>query len=426
MEQSRTLQALDLSENGFAKGFCKALLETLQSGLTIRRLCLAKNQFTPACGHYLRLFIQRHPLLVSLDLSGNPLKDKGLLRLAEAMKENTTVQTLDLSSTEMTDVAGGSFAEVIRANATLQRLYLEQNTLTDGSGIGIAMALEANATLAVLSLADNELRDGTAGALLKALQVNTTLSHLDVGCNDFGCHSYVHLTKMIEQKQRLLAANVEELAQRHINWLKEEEVRLFQLRAEIRRRTAEVASARQVSADSTELLLQLITENKAQAEAARARIEELDALLAAAEGLRRQKMAEFKARQAELEHRQAAALGEFQACFGKKQAAFGAVTKKNILLEQLKNQKKKELSEVEQRRDNARDQLRALVEDALRAKALMLHEEQMDAARAKQREAAQRRSPAPAKRPKGKKKRPKVTQADGQVRATADVAENPA
>jgi vacuolar-type H+-ATPase subunit I/STV1 len=265
-------------------------------------------------------------------------------------------------------VSGIAFAEVLRVNTALQRLYVERNTLTDESAVRFATALEANSTLAVLSLADNELHDGTADALLKAMQVNTTLSHLDIGCNDFGCQAYVHLMKMIEQKQRLLAANIEEIAQRHINWLKEEEVRLFQLRSEIRQRTAEVASAREVSAASTETLKEMVTEKKAQADAARATLEELDKNLAATENLRRQ----------------SAALNEFQGYFSKRQAALGALGKKNAMLEQTKAQIKRGLSEVEQRRDDTRDQLRAIIGDVMRAKALIREEEQMEALQAQQ------------------------------------------
>jgi Ran GTPase-activating protein (RanGAP) involved in mRNA processing and transport len=403
MEQSRHLEAVDLSVNGFAKEFCKALLEATQSGLTVKRLGLAKNQFTAACAAYISVFLKQHPLLVFLDLSGNPMKDKGLLKLVEALKGHPGLQTIDLSRTEMTDVSGTGIAEVIRVNTALQRLYLEQNTLTDVSGVAIANALEVNRTLAVLSLADNELRDASAEALLKALAANTTLSHLDIGCNDFGCHSYVTLTKTIEQKQRLLAANVAELAQRHIKWLKEEEVRLFELRTEIRQRTSEVAAAKELSTDTRALLRQIIAEKKQETEEARARIDELDEQFAETENLRREKMVEFKALVAELEHRQGIAMGEFNNCFGRKQAAFGAVTKKRIQFEEQKSLRKRQLSEIEQRRDNAREQLRAIVEDIMRAKGLMIQEEQMEALK-RQEEEAQRRRTAKGKRSKGKKK----------------------
>jgi Ran GTPase-activating protein (RanGAP) involved in mRNA processing and transport len=300
MEQSKTLKSLDLSENGFGKSFCQSLLETIQIGITVRRISLARNQFTPACGYYLRAFIVQHHLLVSLDLSGNPLKDKGLLKIAEAMKTNTNVQTLDVSNTEMTDVSGVAFAEVIRVNTSLQRLYLEQGTLTDISGVLIAGALETNITLASLSLADNELKDVTADAILKAFQINTTLSHLNVNCNDFGCHAYVQLTKTIEQKQRLLAANVEEVAQRHINWLKEEEMRLFQIRGKIRQLTADVAAATEVSEASSESLKQMEVDKKTEMENARITIEELDERIVEVESLRRHKMIAFKEKRREI------------------------------------------------------------------------------------------------------------------------------
>jgi hypothetical protein len=156
---------------------------------------------------------------------------------------NTTMNSLDLENTGMTDVSAKEFAEVIKTHPALLRFYMGENSITDVAGVPIANALETNTILAVLSMPNNELTDDTALAILKALSTNTTVNTLDIGWNDFGCQVYVQLAHMIEQHQRQLSLNVEEMAMRHISWLKEEEKRLFQFRADIREKVEEIELA---------------------------------------------------------------------------------------------------------------------------------------------------------------------------------------
>jgi hypothetical protein len=254
--------------------------------------------------------------------------------------------------------------------------------------------------LMVLSMPNNELRDETALAILRALSTNTTINTLDIGWNDFGCQVYVQLTRMIEQHQRQLSLNVEEMAMRHISWLKQEERRLFQFRADIREKVQEIGFVTAHRTEKAESLASYKREKLEEVQRAEAENEQLDGAMSGVGDTRKVKLAEYHELRQELEERQGKALGEYQGFATRRQSMVMINAKKTAAVAELERETAREVAALRKRIDDAREQLTSAVRDVLQAKAAILESEAMEALR--QQEAAAAPKTAKGGRAKGK------------------------
>jgi len=242
-----SLRSLDLSDNNFGLGLVRALCDVFVNGTKITSLSLAKNNLGPETADFIGLIVSNAPSLQSFDISLNPFKDKGCSDIVHSLKLNTTLISLNMSDTMLSDMAAVYISEVISTHPSLSRLYLSSNTITDKGGVLIAKALENNSILTYLSLKNNELKDLTSEALIVSFKKNCTLADIDLSYNDFGYRSYVQLMKVIDSHKRALSSNVATLALKHIDFLKEEEQKLFKYRDDIVQREFAVADAEEQS-----------------------------------------------------------------------------------------------------------------------------------------------------------------------------------
>ena len=120
------------------------------------------------------------PSLKSLELPRARVGIAGAAALAEALLQNTEVETAELSSNEFPDAAFALFAPVVARNRTLRSLsfYYNHQVGEPGSSPGVvqlAEALHGNQTLTLLDLGHCIVGDDGAAALAAALRVNNTL-----------------------------------------------------------------------------------------------------------------------------------------------------------------------------------------------------------------------------------------------------------
>lgn len=125
------------------------------------------------------------PGLKTLELPRARVGLAGAAALAEALLQNTEVETADLHYNEFPDAAFALFAPVFARNRTLRCVdfYFNHQIGEPGSSPGIvqlAEALHGNETLTALSLGHCIVGDDGAVALAGALRVNHTLLKLNL------------------------------------------------------------------------------------------------------------------------------------------------------------------------------------------------------------------------------------------------------
>ena len=262
--QNQCLKYLDLSENNLGLKFILKLVQVFFNNSKLISLSLSKNNLGPETVEYLGIILENSPNLKHLNLSSNPFKDESLIYISNSIKKNDHILTLDLSDTMMGDLSTTILAEALIDHKSLQNLYLSSNNITDKSGVLIAKSLENNITLSYLSLKNNELNDLTSNALIKTLKINLTINDIDLSYNDFSYKSYVDLMKALDLHKQKINSNISGFAQKHINWLKKEEQKLFNYKDEILLQEIAVKEAENESLEKQNQLTELEEQKKTE------------------------------------------------------------------------------------------------------------------------------------------------------------------
>ena len=120
----------------------------------------------------LRQFVERltqnDPTLQQLDLGGNSIGEAGAQAIADALRENSTLQQLDLS-----DNGIGSPGSLTPASQAGSDSDSESDNEIEGAGArAIADALRQNSTLQQLELVGNDIQEAGKQAIKDILRSN--------------------------------------------------------------------------------------------------------------------------------------------------------------------------------------------------------------------------------------------------------------
>jgi Ran GTPase-activating protein (RanGAP) involved in mRNA processing and transport len=405
LEISKALRALDVSGNHLGQVFVRRLLLAFQNGAKLRTLNLAKNRLGPECEEVLNQLLREFPTIQHLNLANNVFKDRALITMAEGFKQNTTLLTLDLSGVGMMDGAASAWAAAIGENQFLQRFYVVGNKITDVGGVLLGKALAQNKSLVIFSLRNNELKDDTADALLEAIAVNNTVSDIDVTYNDFSYRSYIKLTQTIEEHKRTLNSNIAEVAGRHIEWLKDEERRLFDYRAQIKQQQEAVESITGTRDLKRVELQNLKQRTQEETNEIQANLDEIRAKYDEISEERRVQQQAYNDAKLQLELKQSAASQTFQTLAAKRQSAHTRLLRAEAKKKETFEGNAKRINDLKQQLNDLREQLQATIEETLEAKKALLESEERQ--KEEERLAALAANPEEAPKKGKRKKSPK-------------------
>jgi Ran GTPase-activating protein (RanGAP) involved in mRNA processing and transport len=427
LEFASNLRFLDLGDNELGITFLKRLHGALQVGTGLETLNLRKNRFGPESAELLHFLIRDFPSLHHLNLSGNVLKDPALSHIADALNHTEALLTLDLSECGMGDSSASIFAGIIGEKCSLQRFYVATNHITDVGGVLLGKALATNKNVVVLSLRNNELRDETAAAILESLAVNTTVADLDISYNDFSYRAYVKLSQTIEEHKRTLNSNVAEIAGRHIEWLKEEERRLFDFRDQIREQEGAVAAITSERNLKQQGLANLKQAKQEETDRIQGELDEIRAKYDEISEERRSQQQDFNEVKMAAELKQGAALATYQNLAAKRQQLQTRLSRTETKKKEQFSENEKMLAGLRQELHDAREQLHAAIADTVAAKKMLLDEEERE--KEEQRlaeEAAKPPEETSSKKKKGRKASPKKEKKEKKKKAAEAPTPKPA
>ena len=127
------------------------------------------------------------------------INDAGAVALADILHRNFTLENLNLSNNSISDAGAAAIAQTLHHNSTLKELDLPNNSISYAGAIALAQALHHNSTLKKLDLSNNSSSDGGAVALAQALHHNSTLNELDLPNNSISYAGAVALAQAIHR-----------------------------------------------------------------------------------------------------------------------------------------------------------------------------------------------------------------------------------
>ncbi|KAM9313340.1 NACHT, LRR and PYD domains-containing protein 12-like [Gastrophryne carolinensis] len=134
--ENQSLTKLDLSDNNLGDSGVKSLCKGLgDSHCTLQELSLAKCNLSPSCCDDFRSVFVANQYFTKLDLTRNCLKDSGVMRLCEWLKDHScTLQELSLLTCNLSPLCCEVLHAVLITNRSLTKLDLSYNRLED-SGV---------------------------------------------------------------------------------------------------------------------------------------------------------------------------------------------------------------------------------------------------------------------------------------------------
>jgi len=179
------------------------LSTSLKENQTLTSLTLEENNLGNEGAEGIAVCLEpirgRMATLTRLALRKNEIGDKGSLRLAEALRSNSTLVMLDIQENDIGNEGGAAIAAMLGSNTTLTEVNLRANDLTAGVCAQFAGVLESNKHLLELNLRRNSLKDEGCATLAKALERNSTLKRLHLSSNligNEGCSSLADSLKL--------------------------------------------------------------------------------------------------------------------------------------------------------------------------------------------------------------------------------------
>ena len=145
------------------QSFCRNLVPHSANELTGHiYLCLDHNEITNNGALYIADALKTTTALKRLNLWGNPIGDKGLQSITEALITNTSLITLDLFQCKLkiTKENGPTLIEMLQRNRSLRELHLSYSSaITDSEVTFIVEGLKENTTLKALVLGGSSITD---------------------------------------------------------------------------------------------------------------------------------------------------------------------------------------------------------------------------------------------------------------------------
>ena len=178
--RSNAVVSLDLSRTRLNTQRAKELAEALKENTTLQMLNLKWNGIGAAGAQWIAEALKENKTVQTLNLGSHEIGAEGARAIAAALEENRTLKELNLRWTQIGDAGAGAIADALLKNQSLQTLSLEGNGIGDAGAQWIAAALAKNTTLQMLNLKGNYIDDAGARALAAALLKNTTLQTLDL------------------------------------------------------------------------------------------------------------------------------------------------------------------------------------------------------------------------------------------------------
>ncbi|KAK8892361.1 hypothetical protein M9Y10_029587 [Tritrichomonas musculus] len=409
VETSKTIRNLNLSYNNLGKHFLNTLYDALMNGQSsLESLNLSANHFDHDAIKSLHLIV-RDFTIKHFDFSYNILTTKVISDIVNAAEKNESLTSLDLTETHLNDQGAQSIAQMIETHPNLQRLILAQNKITDEGGYPIATALAQNTSLSHLSLSDNELKDKTADAILTSLRTNKTIADIDVSYNDFSCMSYVLLKRMIEEHKRTLNSNVHEIVEKHIEYLKGEEQKLFDCRNEIKLKEENIIEANDTFEQRKIDLVDLTQTKTAEIDQAEIDLKNIKEKYLEVTELQREKSRLHTILKKDLEQKQRDATDELQKLQIKRQQLQSRRDRCELKKVEQATNAQKQIDDLKFKLSEAREQLKMAIYDAKEKKKQAILEESLEKQESKNDDEKKvdknRKSPKTKKNKKEKKKK---------------------
>ena len=173
------------------------ILQALSKISSLETLGLQGNKLNKDADKLLASVILNNNILKYLYLCNNNI-GKGMMKVAKALQQITSIKFLDFSNTNMPKEVSDDLALAIKANKGLEEIWLHNNDLSSSSIITIVSPLCTISTLTVLDLDNNQITEECGEVLESIILQNVGIEQLLLNNNRIG-KGVMHIAKALQQ-----------------------------------------------------------------------------------------------------------------------------------------------------------------------------------------------------------------------------------
>ena len=200
--QNNLIETLLVSDNNLNDDGVIKIAQSLHKNSKLRFFSLRNNNITEEAAEALASVISSNIGVEELYLGNNQLQ-MGVIKIANPLKNISSIKVLDLMNNNINEQATNELAAVIRANDLLEELWLSGNHL--GSSIVVVVnALKGISTLKNLALNDNKNRsEELALVLASVIEHNELIKMLLLRDNNLNDHGVIEIAQSLCKSSKL-------------------------------------------------------------------------------------------------------------------------------------------------------------------------------------------------------------------------------
>ena len=154
---------------------------SLRNISTVKVLDLANSNMSDSIADDIELILFCNNL-EEIYLGTNGLQEEGMIKVAKALQNNSTLKVFDISNNSVNDKAANNIAESLVNKIKLEKIYLNGNQLQTESIIRILNCL-CSTSLKIFDISQNMIDSRAASVIANVLIKNTQLVELHLGGN---------------------------------------------------------------------------------------------------------------------------------------------------------------------------------------------------------------------------------------------------
>ena len=202
------LEAIYLYDNDFKTVGMIKIAKALQSTSILKVLSIGSNSVGEEAADYFSVVLSQNTELQKLYLYDNNFKTVGMIKIAKALWNTSTLKVLNIGSNDIGEQAANDIAKVLSYNTKLNEIYLYNNNFKTTGMMKIAKALQNISTLTALSIGNNNVGEEAAEKIATVLSHNTKLEKLYLDNNSFKTAGMIKISRALQHLSTLTVFNI--------------------------------------------------------------------------------------------------------------------------------------------------------------------------------------------------------------------------
>ena len=209
LSQNTKLNRLYLHNNNFETIGMIEIAKALQNASNLTIFNIGSNSVGEEAADDVSTVLSQNTKLQKLYLHNNNFKTVGMIKIAKALQDTSTLKVFSIGSNDIGEqAAADGIAKVLSNNTELKKIYLYNNNFKTVGLIKIAKALQDTSNLKVFNIGSNDIGEQAADGIAKVLSCNTELKEIHIHNNKFKTVGMMKIGKALQGTSNLKVFNI--------------------------------------------------------------------------------------------------------------------------------------------------------------------------------------------------------------------------